>query len=77
MLGDNQTDEPSSLHCLNSKHARLNETEDSGLTKRISLRFTINLLMDTSDSEGEDDSPHEAANQNPVLLLIRKTVIEY
>lgn len=77
VLGDNQTDEPSSLRCPNAKRARLNETEDSGSSKRISLRDAMTLLMDTSDSEGEDDSPHEAANQNPVLLLIRKTVIEY
>ncbi|KAF2890251.1 hypothetical protein ILUMI_15922 [Ignelater luminosus] len=54
----------------------LNETEDSETHKSVSLKETMSLLMDTSDSEEEDDMPL-LTFQNPVHLLIRKTVTEY
>ncbi|KAF2896383.1 hypothetical protein ILUMI_09798 [Ignelater luminosus] len=66
LLGDSQTD---------AKRVRLNETEDSETHKNVSLKETMSLLMDTSDSE-EDDMPL-LTFQNPVHLLIRKTVTEY
>ncbi|KAF2905202.1 hypothetical protein ILUMI_00979 [Ignelater luminosus] len=76
LLGDSQTDVSSNSRCPNAKRVRLNETEDSETHKSVSLKETMNLLMDTSDSEEEDDMPL-LTFQNPVHLLIRKTVTKY
>ena len=76
LLVDSQTDASFKSRCQNAKRVRLNETEDSEThNKSVSLKETMSLLMDTSDSE-EDDIPL-LTFQNPVHLLIRKTVTEY
>lgn len=75
LVGDNPTDVSANSRGPNAKRVRLNETEDFPTNKRVSLKDTMNLLMEASDSE-EEDIPL-VAFQNPVQLLIRKTVTEY
>ncbi|KAL0879444.1 hypothetical protein ABMA27_003195 [Loxostege sticticalis] len=73
LLGDSEASAPSCSH--NAKRARLNETDPDPTHKGVSFRETMESLMDdTSDSE--DDIPL-ATHQNPVHLLIRKTLTEY
>ncbi|KAL0869596.1 hypothetical protein ABMA27_005858 [Loxostege sticticalis] len=73
LLGDSEASAPSCSH--NAKRARLNETDPDSTHKGVSFRETMESLMDdTSDSE--DDIPL-VTHQNPVHLLIRKTLTEY
>ncbi|GBP00157.1 Trypsin [Eumeta japonica] len=59
LLEDSQAGAPSSSRSPNSKCARLDKTDDSGEKKPLSLKDTMTSLMDTSDSdiEDEDDIP--------------------
>lgn len=75
LVGDSHNDISSNSRCPNAKRVRLNTTEDTQTNKYVSLKETMNSLMDASDSE-EEDMPLNTF-QNSVHLLIRKTITEY
>ncbi|CAG9831439.1 unnamed protein product [Diabrotica balteata] len=76
LLRDNETDISSNSLYPNAKRVRLNnECEDYETHNSLSLKETMSLLMNTSDSE-EDDMALPGF-ENSVHLLIRKTVTEY
>ncbi|XP_076232921.1 uncharacterized protein LOC143178268 [Calliopsis andreniformis] len=79
LLEDSQTDTPSSSRCPNAKRVRLNANNNrDSVNKSVSLMDKMTLLMDSSDSEGEDEIPlNSYSYQNPAHLLIRKTITEY
>ncbi|XP_050508041.1 zinc finger BED domain-containing protein 4-like [Diabrotica virgifera virgifera] len=74
LLGDSQTDISCNSSYPNAKRIKLNQSEDHETRNSLSLKEKMSLLMDTSDSE--DDMPL-LSFQNPVHLLIRKTLTEY
>ncbi|XP_050514956.1 zinc finger BED domain-containing protein 4-like [Diabrotica virgifera virgifera] len=74
LLGDSQTDISCNSSYPNAKRVKLNQSEDHETRNSLSLKEQMSLLMDTSDSE--DDMPL-LSFQNPVHLLIRKTLTEY
>ncbi|GBP96701.1 Trypsin CFT-1 [Eumeta japonica] len=78
LLEDSPAGAPSSSRSPNSKRARLDKIDDSGEKKPLSLKDTKTSLMETSDSdiEDEDDIPL-IGYQNLIHLLIRKSITEY
>lgn len=76
LLEDNETAAPLVSSRSNAKRPRLDPSEGSETTNRLSLKETITMLMDSSDSDGEDESSPNN-DQNPVHLLIRKSIAEY